>query len=1096
VRTRAGGTSGAHDFAPAIRSRRVDPTPRFRKPQGDLDLPKLEEQLLERWRKDGTRQKVIDRREGRPTFVFYEGPPTANGRPGIHHVFARMLKDVVCRFWTMKGFHVPRKAGWDTHGLPVEIEVQKELGISQKSEIEKLGIGPFNERCRASVFKYKEEWERLSERMGYWLDYAHPYVTCDNDYISSLWSILARFFEAGLLEKGHRILPWCPRDGTGLSSHEVAQGYQEVQDPSVFVRFPRTDAPGASFLVWTTTPWTLPSNVALAVHPDLDYVRVRRVGKEGAPAAPGAAGAMHEELILAEARAAAVFGKEKFEVVEKLKGRSLVGATYSRPLDFVKFGDGRREVVIAAEFVSATDGSGIVHLAPAFGEDDHAAGVREKLALLNPIDAQGRFTDALPAPYAGQFVRDANSELVRELDRRGRLFRRDTLVHSYPHCWRCKTPLLYWLRPSWYLRTTRLRDQLVAQNRTIQWFPPETGSGRFGEWLANNVDWAISRERYWGTPLNLWICEKCSTIRCIKCEPELRKLAPDLPKEFDLHRPHIDAVTVPCAKAGCGGVARRTPEVVDCWFDSGGMPFAQHGWLAENGKAPPADHPADYIAEGLDQTRGWFYTLHVISTFLTGKPASKRILVGDLVLDAKKQKMSKSRGNAVDPWQEIATHGIDSVRWYFLSQSQPWLPKVYDSAAVGMAGRELFGTLFNCFSFFATYAEIDRFDPEKAEAPPLAHRPELDRWLAAELERLVADAGAAYERYDLTRAATLIGAFVDRKLSNWYIRLSRERFWGRGTGGDKLSAFHTLFDALEKIARLLAPIAPFFPDQLWSWLKPGAGTVHLADFPTSRPDRRDVQLERDMEAVLDVVALGRRARNAAGVNLRQPLARIFVKGSDARADEVLRGRCNRLVADELNVHEVVMVAGEELASLRTLKAKPNFRVLGPKLGPKLNAAKQALESMPTAAIEALLRDGKVTLPIAGEPTPFTSSEVEVVVQGKEGFDVETDGKTLVALDTKLTPELIAEGGVNEIVKRVNQSRKEAGLRVEERIELWLGGGEKLLATARGARDRIMSATLATKLDVGGAEPAGPDWHRQEFEIDGEKLVVVLRRAGK
>lgn len=1085
----------------------MDPTPRFRKPEGDLDLPRLEEELLERWRREGTRQRVIDRKEGRPTYVFYEGPPTANGRPGIHHVFARMLKDVVCRFWTMKGFHVPRKAGWDTHGLPVEIEVQKELGISIKPQIEKYGIGPFNERCRASVFKYKEEWERLSERMGYWLDYAHPYVTCDNGYISSLWSILARFFDAGLLEKGHRILPWCPNCGTGLSSHEVAQGYQDVQDPSVYVRFPRTDAKGAAFLVWTTTPWTLPSNVALAVHPDLDYVRVRRLGKEGTPGAPGAAGgapraegAIHDELILAEARAAAVFGKEKFEVLEKFKGRSLVGATYTRPLDWVAFDEGRHEVVVAAEFVSATDGSGIVHLAPAFGEDDHAAGVREKLALLNPIDAQGRFTDALPAPYAGQFVRDANSELVRELDRRGRLFRRETVVHSYPHCWRCKTPLLYWLRPSWYLRTTRIRDALVEQNKTIQWFPPETGSGRFGEWLANNVDWAISRERYWGTPLNLWICERCGTIRCVGSEKELRRLAPGLPANFDLHRPHIDSVPVPCAKEGCGGLARRTPEVVDCWFDSGGMPFAQHGWIAEAGKAPPADHPADYIAEGLDQTRGWFYTLHVISTFLTGKPASRRILVGDLILDAKRQKMSKSRGNTVDPWEEIGRHGIDSIRWYFLSQSQPWLPKSYDPAAVAAAGRELFGTLFNCWSFFATYAEIDRFDPDATPEPPLAQRPELDRWLAAELERLVADVGAAYERYDLTRAATLIGAFVDRKLSNWYIRLSRERFWGRGTGGDKISAFHALYDSLQRIARLLAPIAPFFPDSLWSWLNPAAGTIHLADFPAARPERRDPQLERDMEAVLDVVALGRRARNAAGVNLRQPLARIFVKGADARADEVLRGRCNALAADELNVHEVVVAAGAELANLRTLKAKPNFRLLGPKLGPKLNAAKQALEALPTAAIEALLRDGRVTLPIAGAPLEFTSQEIEVVVQAKEGFDVETDGKTLVALDTKLTPELIAEGGVREIVKRVNQSRKEAGLRVEDRIELWLGGSERIVAAATAGRDRIAEDTLATALTIGGAEPAaagaGSPLRRFEYELDGDKLVVQLKRAAR
>ncbi len=1065
--------------------------PRFRKPESSFDLPALEARVLERWRGAKTRERVIDRKDGRPTYVFCEGPPTANGRPGIHHVLARMLKDVVCRFWTMKGFHVPRKAGWDTHGLPVEIEVQKELNISLKSEIEKFGIAEFNARCRASVFKYKDEWERLSERMGYWLDYAHPYITCDNAYISSLWSILARFFEKGLLEKGHRILPWCPRCGTGLSSHEVAQGYQDVQDPSVFVRFPRTDVKGVAFLVWTTTPWTLPANVGLAVNPELTYVRVRRAAKDGAPNAPQA----NDELILAESLAAKVFGKEKFEVVEKFAGKTLVGAKYERPFDWVPFESGKHEVVIAAPFVSAEDGTGIVHLAPAFGEDDHAAGVKEGLAVLNPIDLQGRFLPVVP-PVAGEFVRDANSKLVKELEQRGKLFRRETFTHSYPHCWRCKTPLLYWLRPSWYLRTTRIRDALVEQNKTIQWFPPEMGTGRFGEWLANNVDWAISRERYWGTPLNLWICEKCGTMRCVHSEPELRKLVPSLPANFDLHRPFIDEVTLPCTKPGCGGTAKRTPEVVDCWFDSGGVPFAQHGWIAEEGKAPPKDTPADYIAEGLDQTRGWFYTLHVLSVFLTGRPASKRVLVGNLVLDAKKQKMSKSRGNTVDPWEEIESHGIDAIRWYFLSQSQPWLPKLYDSEAVGVAGRELFGTLFNCFSFFATYAEIDRFDPAKSPPPPHAQRPELDRWLLAELEKLAADVGAAFERYDLTRAATLIGGFVDRKLSNWYIRLSRERFWARELGADKLSAYHALFDALDRVARLLAPIAPFFPDELFGWLHPGADSVHLADFPKPRAELRDPQLESDMEAVLDVVTLGRRARNVANVNLRQPLARVFVKGSDARADEVLRGRCNSLAADELNVHEVVVVSGGELANLRTLKAKPNFRVLGPKLGPKLNAAKQALEALPTAAIESLLRDGKVTLPIAGAPMEFTSQEIEVVVQGKEGFDVETDGRTLVALDTKLTPELLAEGGLREIVKRVNASRKEAKLRVEDRIELWLGGADELLAPARTNASKIAADTLATKLDFGGSEPNGPDWRRQTFDLEGQPLIVVLRRAAK
>ena len=1060
-------------------------SPRFRKPAREFHLPSVEDAVLARWTEQGTERAVLERRDGRPTYVFYEGPPTANGRPGIHHVFARTLKDVVCRYWTMKGFHVPRKAGWDTHGLPVEIEVQKELSISIKPEIERYGIGPFNDRCRQSVFRYKGEWEKLSRRMGYWLDYERPYVTCDNAYVSSLWSILARFHDEGLLEKGSRILPWCPRCGTGLSSHEVAQGYQDVQDPSVFVRFPWRDRPGVAFLVWTTTPWTLPSNVALAVHPELDYVRVRREVKGGTA----------EELVLAESLVARVFGKEPVAVQERMKGAALVGARVERPFDWLPFeASGRHEVVVAGDFVSAEDGTGIVHLAPAFGEDDHAVGRREGLAILNPIDAQGRF-DARVAPVVGQFARDANAELVRELERRGRLFRRDNFTHSYPHCWRCKTPLLYWLRPSWYLRTTRIAAQMVEQNRQIEWFPADIGAGRFGEWLEHNVDWAISRERYWGTPLNVWCCARCDGQQVVRSEAHLRQLRPDLPEGFDLHRPHVDAIELRCTRAGCDGVARRTPEVVDCWFDSGAMPFAQHGWIAEKGKAPPAEHPADYISEGLDQTRGWFYTLHVISTFLTGRPASRRVLVGNLVLDAKKQKMSKSRGNSVDPWQEIGAHGVDAVRWFLVAQSQPWLPRAWDTAAVGAAGRELFGTLWNCFTFFATYAEIDGFDPRAQPAPALAARSELDRWLAAEVERLVADVDAAFGRYDLTRAATTIATFVDRKLSNWYIRRARDRFWGRGITADKLAAYTTLHEALGQVAAVMAPLAPFFADALHGWLDPDAPSVHLGAFPAARPERRAPQLERDMEAVLDVVALGRRARAAAGIHLRQPLGTLYVKCADAELDARLRQAYAALVADELNVGEVVIADAARLDGLRTLRVKPNFKLLGPRLGPRLGAAKQALAGWSTEEAAALLRGETITLDLGGEPAAFTAAEVEVVVEGRPGFGVATDGRTLVAFDTTLTPELVDQGRVREIVKRVNNSRRESGLRVEDRIELDLGGTEAFLAVARREHERIAAATLATTVTCGRPDAAGAGWREVRWEIEGEELLVRLRRAG-
>ncbi|MSR45618.1 MAG: isoleucine--tRNA ligase [Planctomycetes bacterium] len=1058
-------------------------SPRFVKPTHDFNLPKVEREILERWSAAGVERQALDRRDGRPTYVFFEGPPTANGRPGIHHVFARTLKDVVCRYWTMKGYHVPRKAGWDTHGLPVEIEVQKELGISIKPEIEAFGIGPFNDRCRVSVFKYKGEWEKLSKRMGYWLDYDEPYVTCDNRYVSSLWSILARFFDEGLLERGHRILPWCPKCGTGLSSHEVAQGYQDVQDPSVFVRFPRVGHPGQSFLVWTTTPWTLPANVALAVHRDLDYVRVRRAANDGAG----------EELLLAEALVAKVFGKETVEIVERMSGASLVGERCERPFDWLPFeGEGRHDLLVAGDFVSAEEGSGIVHMAPAFGEDDHFVGVKEGLAILNPIDAQGRFAAGIPL-VGGQFVRDANSELVRELERRGKLFRRDNFTHAYPHCWRCKTPLLYWLRPSWYLRTTRIKERMVAQNREIQWFPADIGTGRFGEWLENNVDWAVSRERFWGTPLNVWSCATCRSLQVVRSEAHLRQLVPTLPDGFDLHRPHIDAIELPCTKAGCGGNARRTPEVVDCWFDSGAMPFAQHGWIAEPGKAPPQDHPADYISEGLDQTRGWFYTLHVISTFLTGKPASKRILVGNLVLDAKKQKMSKSRGNTVDPWQEIDAHGVDAVRWHLIAQSHPWLPRAYDPAAVGATGRELFGTLWNCWSFFATYAELDQFDPRSQAEPQMMARSELDRWLAAEVERLVEEVDAAFARYDLTKAANLIAAFVDRKLSNWYIRRARDRFWGRGMTADKLAAYTTLWEALDRVARVMAPLAPFFADALRGWLEPGGTSVHLDSFPSPRAERRAPELERDMEAVLDVVALGRRARSAAGINLRQPLGCVYLKGADAAIDGKLGSRFAELIAEELNVERVVVADESRLDQLRTLKVKPNFKLLGPKLGPKLGAAKQALEKLTTEQAAAVLRGEALTLYLGGAPATFTSAEVEVVLEGKPGFGVETDGRMLVAFDTTLTPTLIAAGHVREVVKRVNNSRREAGLRVADRIDLHLAGPAALLAAAEAGRARIGDDTLAVVIAFGGEPPTGDDWRSFPWEVDAEPLIVTLRR---
>ena len=920
-----------------------------------------------------------------------------------------------------------------------------------------------------------KDWEELSERIAYWLDYHNPYITCANDYISSVWSILARFFEEGLLYKGSRVLPYCPTCGTGLSSHEVAQGYEDVKGPSVFIRFPRKGHDHESFLVWTTTPWTLPSNVALAVHEDLTYARVQRPEADG------------EVLIVAEPLMASVFRKEKVEVLGTLPGAELVGETFERPFDLFDVGEGQSQVVIAADFVSAEDGTGIVHIAPAFGVDDHQCGVAHDLAMPNPVDAEGKF-DARVGEFAGRDAREANDDLCADLKSRGRLFRKEIMHHSYPHCWRCKTPLLYWLRPCWYIRTTELRDQLVQLNQEIDWFPPEIGAGRFGEWLSNNVDWALSRERYWGTPLNLWVCESCDKIQSVASAEDLRTKVPDLPEDFDLHRPFIDDIELPCE---CGQSARRTPEVIDCWFDSGAMPFAQQGWIAKTDAPLPPQFPADFIAEGLDQTRGWFYTLHVISTFLTGQPAYRRCLVNNLLLDAKKQKMSKSRGNTVDPWQEINRHGVDAIRWYLLGQSNPWLPKVYDSKAVSASSRDFFGTLFSCYSFFATYASIDGFDPALDERPGVSARTEMDRWVLAELSRTIGNVRDCMERYDLTKAVQSIADFVDKKLSNWYVRRSRSRFWTSGKSADKLAATFTLYEVLLETATLLAPFAPFFAEALDAWLRGEDESVHLRSFPIADDTLRDQELEESMDAVLRLVNLGRRARNTAEINNRQPLGMAYVKGPTAAMDEILGGHFGQLAAEELNVKQL-RVAGDEIQTLRTLKAKPNFKLLGPKVGKRMGAVKAAVEALDEQVLEDFLRTGDLSLSVDGEELTLSGAEIEVLLEGKEGYGVATDGYYLVALDTTLTPELIEDGQVREIVKRINNSRREAGLNVEDRIQLHLAGSAELVTVAERHQQKIAEETLATKMVI---NPQGNFGGTQfDWKVGDLELQVAVEKA--
>jgi len=1065
------------------------------------DVP-LETEELERWSREDVPARALAQHEGRDRFVFYEGPPTANGRPAIHHVFARTLKDVVCRHRHMRGFHVPRKAGWDTQGLPVEIEVQKQLGITTRDEIERIGIAEFNRRCRESVWTYKADWEELSRRMGYWLDYDHPYVTYERGYIESCFAILARMHAAGLLERDFKVLPFCPRCSTGLSNHEVAQGYETVQDPSVFVRFgvdadaaravlPEVGGRPLSLLVWTTTPWTLLSNVAVAASPDLDYAVVAHGD---------------EALVLARARVGAVLGGASsasqasprspassasspgagphVEVLGVVPGSALEGLAYRRPFDDVPLEGGPPALTVRlADFVSADDGTGLVHSAPAFGVDDFGMRVREGLPLLQPVDDQGRFTGLVPW-LAGRFVKDADKDVIEALKERGLLLRRATIDHSYPHCWRCRSPLLYMARPSWYVRTTRLRDAMVRLNDTIEWHPPEIGRGRFGEWLAGNVDWAISRERYWGTPLNVWICEACDAERAPASLDEL-----GVDADFDPHRPQIDEVTLPCE--ACGGTMRRTPEVVDCWFDSGAMPFAQAGWPRETDGAMPVDFPADFIAEGLDQTRGWFYTLHAIATFLTdgASPAYRRCLVANMLLDAQGKKMSKSRGNVVDPWALFDEVGADAARWSFLTSGQVWLPKRFDRKVVADAARRTFGTLRNCYAFLAMYADLDGWSPGDP-APAPSERPSIDRWLLSRLESLARRVGDAYEAIALTEAATRLDRFIDVELSNWYVRRNRSRFWKSGDDADKRAAFATLAAALERCALLMAPVTPFLSDRLWRAVT-GAhapDSVHLQAWPEPDEARRDPALEEQMDVVLAAVVLGRSVRAGHDLRTRQPLARCLVKASRPEdAAHLRRDDLRRLVADELNVRSVEVV---DRADFRELSAKPNFKALGPRLGPRVKALAQVVAGLDESALEAYAADRRLRVEVDGEAVELGDGDLVLTETGREGYAVAGDGRLVLALDTTLDDELVREGLAREVVNRVQATRKAAGLDVSDRIELTLDGDPALLEAARAHEALVLREVLGASLTLGGAADGAV-----EHDIDGRVLRVAVRRLG-
>jgi len=1058
----------------------------------------LEEEVLRTWEEEDTFRLGLEDRAGAPDFVFFEGPPTANGRPGVHHILARTIKDLIARFRTMTGHRVTRIAGWDTHGLPVELEAEKELGISGKPDIERLGIAEFNRVCRKNIFTYKEEWEKLSLRIGYWLDYDHPYVTCEPDYIESVWWALSEIEDRGLLYRGYRIVPYCPRCGTGLSSHEVAQGYQDVEEPAVVVKFHLLDDPDdARILSWTTTPWTLPGNLALAVGPDIDYVRVRitEPGAEGSRESgrehhgPGGA-KPGEVLIVARERAGHVLSHPHV-VVGELEGRDLVGARY-RPLfpgAVEAAGSDAAWTVLDADFVTVEEGTGVVHTAVMYGEDDFRLGVQAGLPQHHTVDEQGRFVDRVPGGLAGRPVKDRDTErAIRDwLVEHDLLYERDMYRHAYPHCWRCDSALLYMARHSWYVRTTAVKDGLLAHNASVDWHPPEIGSGRMGEWLQNNVDWALSRERYWGTPLPIWLCSEDETHRrVVGSFEELGSLVGGLDDGFDPHRPEIDALEWDCPEERCTGRMRRVPEVADAWFDSGSMPFAQWHYPFANADQFERHFPADYIAEGVDQTRGWFYSLLAIATILFERAPYRSVVVNDLVLDADGQKMSKSRGNVVDPWASIAEHGADVIRYYLIAGSNPWIPKRWDPGALRETDRKLFATLRHTYRFFALYANEEGWSHDTHDAPPCERRSDLDRWILGRLDSLSADVRGDLEAYDLTRAARRLQTFVLDDLSNWYVRRSRDRFWATrpaASPDETRAAFATLHECLVTSAALLAPFAPFLSDWLHRALT-GGRSAHRADFPLPK-GRHDGGLDRAMEDVRRLATLGRAAREEAGVRTRQPLAALHAVVPGGRR---LAAPMVALLADELNVKKVVFLG--DSGDLVRLSAKPNFGALGPRYGARTKAVASAISALSGAPL-ARLRDGEtVQIEVEGSSVAVVPGDVRVLEEAQTDLAMASAEGYVAALDTDIDETLRAEGLAREIVSRVQRLRRDRGFEVADRIRVRIAGADAVEKAASEHREYIAGETLAVEVLLGAADDA----QLSSVDIDEYAAMIGVERV--
>ncbi|MDD3184261.1 MAG: isoleucine--tRNA ligase [Anaerostipes sp.] len=1034
----------------------------YKKVDSNLNFVEREKQTVEFWKENNIFEKSIEDRKDDPTYTFYDGPPTANGKPHIGHVLTRVIKDMIPRYQTMKGHKIIRKAGWDTHGLPVELEVEKKLGLDGKEQIEEYGMAPFIKECKESVWKYKGMWEEFSGTVGFWADMDDPYVTYENNYIESVWWALKKIWDKGLLYKGYKIVPYCPRCGTPLSSHEVAQGYKDVKEKSAIARFKVKDE-DAYILAWTTTPWTLPSNVALCVNPNETYVKVSNDGYT---------------YYLAQALCDSVLEGD-YEVLETYKGTDLEYKEYEPLFNFVS-PKKKAYYVTCDTYVTLTDGTGVVHIAPAFGEDDANVGRKYDLPLVQLVDEKGEMT--AETDWAGMFCKDADKEVLKDLNNRGLLFAALDFEHSYPHCWRCDTPLIYYARESWFIKMTDVKEDLIKNNNTVNWIPESIGKGRFGDWLENVQDWGISRNRYWGTPLPVWECE-CGHQHAIGSIEEIKSMSDNCPEDIELHRPYIDDVTIKCPH--CGKEMHRVEEVIDCWFDSGSMPFAQWHYPFENKEIFDDNFPADFISEAVDQTRGWFYSLLAISTLLFDKAPYKNVIVLGHVQDENGQKMSKSKGNAVDPMEALHEHGADAIRWYFYTNSAPWLPNRFHAKAVTEGQRKFMGTLWNTYAFYVLYAEIDQFNPTKYELD-YSSLPVMDKWLLSKLNSVVKAVDENLGTYKIPEAARALQEFVD-EMSNWYVRRCRDRFWAKGMEQDKINAYMTLYTALDTVCKAAAPMIPFMTEEIYQNLvrsvdEAAPKSIHLCDFPAIHEEMMDAELEANMDAVLKIVVLGRACRNGANIKNRQPIGMMYVKAASELPEFY-----QEIVREELNVKAIEFT--DDVSGFTTYNFKPQLKTVGPKYGKLLNGIRTHLTELDGNAAKAELdKEGKLVFTVDGNPVELLEEDLLIEMVKQEGFVTEQDNEFTVVLDTNLSEELLEEGFVREVISKVQSMRKEAGFEVMDQITIFYDGSEKANALISKNEDAIMGDVLANAVEKGTGEGFNKEWN-----LNGEKVTLGVKK---